>query len=208
MFAEFPSPYLDEHEREVWRQQAKAYAASIEDWANKYFYYRFYPNGMAIPDTFEGFTQMLSGTPPKEISSKLEFADFSHALQSLKQVKQFKSCAKNFLQIFLAHLFYKWGANVDKVLTSSEMYAIFPLLVNSTKDNSPMNISMQSFKVGNGLFVNEYEIIKAVETKKVKMPVHNVFCCDISGSMWDELPLMRKQLKNRQIGRASCRERV
>lgn len=60
MFAEFPSPYLDEHEREVWRQQAIAYAASIEDWANKYFYYRFYPNGMAIPDTFEGFTQMLS----------------------------------------------------------------------------------------------------------------------------------------------------
>ena len=100
MFAEFPSPYLGEHEREVWRQQAKAYAASIEDWANKYFYYRFYPNGMAIPDTFEGFTQMLSGTPPREISSKLEFADFSHALQSLKQVKQFKSCAKNFLQIW------------------------------------------------------------------------------------------------------------
>ena len=199
MFAEFPSPYLDEHEHEVWRQQALAYAASIEDWANKYCYYRFYPNGMAIPDTFEGFTQMLSGTPPREISSKLEFADFSHALQSLKQIKQFKSCAKNFLQIFLAHLFYKWGANVDKVLTSSEMYAIFPLLVNSTKDNSPMNISMQSFKVGNGLFVNEYEIIKAVETKKVKMPVHNVFCCDISGSMWDELPLMRKQLKNRLV---------
>lgn len=196
MFAEFPSPYLEEHEREVWGQQATAYAASIEDWANKYFYYRFYPNGMAIPDTYEGFTQMLSGTPPREISAKLEFADFSHALQSLKQIKKFKCCAKNFLQIFLAHVFYKWGANVDNILTSSEISAIFPLLEQQNKD-SLMNISMQSFKVGNGLFVNEYEVIKAQEPKLVRMPINNVFCCDISGSMWRSLPKMREQLKNR-----------
>lgn len=60
-------------------------------------------------------------------------------------------------------------------------------------------LSMRSFKIVPGLYVNEYSVISenlepAVETHE---PIHNIFCCDISGSMWDELPQMRTQLKNR-----------
>ena len=61
-----------------------------------------------------------------------------------------------------------------------------------------MNLSIRSFNVAQEICVNEYTIFKdAVKTVEVREPVNHVFCCDISGSMWDELPLMRTQLKNR-----------
>ena len=61
-----------------------------------------------------------------------------------------------------------------------------------------MMLSEISYKVAQGICVNEYNIIaKEAKTVEVRVPINHIFCCDISGSMWDELPLMRKQLKNR-----------
>lgn len=57
---------------------------------------------------------------------------------------------------------------------------------------------MRSFSIAQELCVNEYTVFKdKVQTVDVREPVNHVFCCDISGSMWDELPQMRQQLKNR-----------
>jgi hypothetical protein len=55
---------------------------------------------------------------------------------------------------------------------------------------------VRSVKIDTKLFLNELTIIPEGE---VKTPVstNHVFCCDISGSMWDSLPKMRNQLKNR-----------
>jgi len=210
----FPSPYMEEKRREVFRQQGIAYGSTILDFIHDFFFYRLLD---ITHDTWSMFTVELlriehNDRRYRSKESKLKeyrdkafkkfgFAEFSRCLQSLKHQKVYKSCAKDFLQTILAHVLYKWGANVDNLLTSREISAIFPLLELETtkKDDSDMNISMQSFKVANGLYVNEYELIKEQTVKKVKMPVHNVFCCDISGSMWDELPLMRKQLKNRLV---------
>lgn len=60
-------------------------------------------------------------------------------------------------------------------------------------------LSSRSCKITQHFFVNKHEVtVKETKAKKtVKTPVDHVFCCDISGSMWDELPLMRRQLKNR-----------
>ena len=61
-----------------------------------------------------------------------------------------------------------------------------------------MNLIIQNYKIVDGLFVAEHEIKKEqVTVTEVRQPVNHIFCCDISGSMWDELPPMRKQLKNR-----------
>ena len=61
-----------------------------------------------------------------------------------------------------------------------------------------MNLTIQNYKIGDGLYVAEHEIKKEqVTVTEVRQPVNHIFCCDISGSMWDELPPMRKQLKNR-----------
>jgi len=59
-------------------------------------------------------------------------------------------------------------------------------------------LSSRSFKIDTRLYLTEH----SVETKKTKKvlkpePVNHVYCCDISGSMYDTLPKMRKQLKNR-----------
>ncbi len=209
IYGEFPSKYLDDKTREMWRQQGKGYGSDLMDFIHDFFYYRLAE--IEAPDSWQLFTIEMMFTKDDrhhrsmeyklqqyrdKVFEKFAFPEFSRCLQVLKVQKRFKQCAKNFLQVFLAHVFYKWGANVDKILTSSEISAIFPLLEQQNKD-SIMNISMQSFKVGNGLFVNEYEVIKAQEPKMVRLPINNVFCCDISGSMWRSLPKMRKQLKNR-----------
>ena len=61
-----------------------------------------------------------------------------------------------------------------------------------------MNLTAKSYKVAQDFCVNEYTVIKdVVQTVQVREPVNHVFCCDISGSMWDDLPQMRQQLKNR-----------
>lgn len=209
IYGEFPCKYLDDKTREIWRQQGNGYGSQLMDFIHNFFYYRLAE--IEAPDTWQLFTIEMMFTKDsrhrrsldyklqryrEKVFEKFAFPEFSRCLQVLKVQKRFKQCAKNFLQIFLAHVFYKWGANVDNILTSSEISAIFPLLEQQNKD-SLMNISMQSFKVGNGLFVNEYEVIKAQEPKLVRMPINNVFCCDISGSMWRSLPKMREQLKNR-----------
>ena len=59
-------------------------------------------------------------------------------------------------------------------------------------------LSSRSFKIDTRFYLTEHSI----ETKKTKKvlkpePVNHVYCCDISGSMYDSLPKMRKQLKNR-----------
>ncbi len=49
-----------------------------------------------------------------------------------------------------------------------------------------MNLSISSFNVAQEICVNEYTILKdVVKTVDVREPVNHVFCCDISGSMWD-----------------------
>lgn len=60
------------------------------------------------------------------------------------------------------------------------------------------NLTMQSYKIVPGLYLNKFGVVQEQVTQvTVKEPIHNIFCCDISGSMWDELPQMRTQLKNR-----------
>ena len=62
-----------------------------------------------------------------------------------------------------------------------------------------MNLLCSSYKISQGFYVNSYEIKDADQSAAVQVrePVNHVFCCDISGSMWDSLPKMRTQLKNR-----------
>ena len=55
---------------------------------------------------------------------------------------------------------------------------------------------MRSTKIGS-LYLTEYAIQKKKKKTEVHEATNHVFCCDISGSMYDSLPLMRKQLKNR-----------
>lgn len=57
-------------------------------------------------------------------------------------------------------------------------------------------LSMRSTKIGS-LYLTEYAIPKKKKKTEVHEATNHVFCCDISGSMYDSLPLMRKQLKNR-----------
>ena len=210
LYGEFPSKYMDEKTREVWRQQGNEFGSDLLDYIYGFFYYTI--DEIEPNDTWQLFTIECMAVPcdsrrqkmrekrikayRDKVHERFGFAEFSRCLQTLKNLERYKKCANNFLQVFLAHVLYKWGANVENVLTTTEIHSIFPLLEQHNKD-SLMNISMQSFKVGNGLFVNEYEVIKAQEPKMVRMPINNVFCCDISGSMWRSLPKMREQLKNR-----------
>lgn len=58
-------------------------------------------------------------------------------------------------------------------------------------------LNIKSAKITAGFYVNQYSV-KSNETYVcVKQPVNNIFCCDISGSMYSSLPKMRTQLKNR-----------
>jgi len=65
--------------------------------------------------------------------------------------------------------------------------------------SNKITLSTRSEKITQHFFVNAHSVtVKADKpSKTVKTAVDHVFCCDISGSMWDELPLMRRQLKNR-----------
>jgi len=60
-------------------------------------------------------------------------------------------------------------------------------------------LSSRSYKIDTRFYVTEHTVTE--NTKKAKVlkpvPVNHVYCCDISGSMYDSLPPMRKQLKNR-----------
>ena len=60
-------------------------------------------------------------------------------------------------------------------------------------------LSSRSFKVDTRFYLTEISIDKSKKSTKVLKPepVNHVYCCDISGSMYDSLPSMRKQLKNR-----------
>lgn len=62
-----------------------------------------------------------------------------------------------------------------------------------------MNTTCSSYEISKGFHVNEYEVFNEDSTSEVQVrePVNHVFCCDISGSMWESLPKMREQLKNR-----------
>lgn len=61
-----------------------------------------------------------------------------------------------------------------------------------------VTLSSRSLKVTQHMCLNEHEIhINAMMPATKRAAVDHVFCCDISGSMWDDLPLMRRQLKNR-----------
>jgi len=61
-----------------------------------------------------------------------------------------------------------------------------------------VTLSSRSYKLGNKLYLNEHSVGIESEVKPV-LPdsINHVFCCDVSGSMYDSLPKMRQQLKNR-----------
>jgi len=62
-----------------------------------------------------------------------------------------------------------------------------------------VTLSSRSYKLRNKLYLNVHSVTKTdVETTKVQqLPINHVFCCDVSGSMCNSLPKMRRQLKNR-----------
>jgi len=65
-----------------------------------------------------------------------------------------------------------------------------------TKPN--VTLSTRSLRVTQHLSLNEHTVsINSMMPATKRAAVDHVFCCDISGSMWDDLPAMRRQLKNR-----------
>ena len=60
-------------------------------------------------------------------------------------------------------------------------------------------LSSRSFKIDTRFYLTEHVVNNTTKKKVVAKPtpVNHVYCCDISGSMYDSLPPMRKQLKNR-----------
>jgi hypothetical protein len=57
-------------------------------------------------------------------------------------------------------------------------------------------LSSRSIKLGDKLYLAEVDVPQS-ESVEVRTSVNHVFCCDVSGSMYDSLPKMRTQLKNR-----------
>lgn len=182
LYEKIPSRLMDDATAEVFRTQLAGYGRQLDDYVEKFFWYVAPP---ADPDSRKA----------------LKFDDFAHCLQSIRANPRFSSVHRNFPLVFLAHWFYEHGANCDGLLTPLEISTIFPKTQTLNKDNNPMNLAMQSFRVGNGLFVNEYEVVQTAtsDTKAVKQPINHIFCCDISGSMWGSLGRMRTQLKNRLV---------
>jgi len=65
-----------------------------------------------------------------------------------------------------------------------------------TKPN--VTLSVRSLKVTQHLYINEHTVaINSMMPTSKREAVDHVFCCDISGSMYFDLPAMRRQLKNR-----------
>lgn len=56
---------------------------------------------------------------------------------------------------------------------------------------------VRSVKIDTKLFLNELVIVNNDKIEKTPVSTNHVFCCDISGSMYNSLPKMRNQLKNR-----------
>lgn len=60
-----------------------------------------------------------------------------------------------------------------------------------------VTLSSRSYKIGDRLYLNGHSINTKAEAVEVHNPTNHVYCCDISGSMYDSLGKMRTQLKNR-----------
>ena len=62
IYGEFPSKYLDDKTREMWRQQGKGYGSDLMDFIHDFFYYRL--ADIETHDTWQLFTKMVGKKMP------------------------------------------------------------------------------------------------------------------------------------------------